>query len=442
MKQYEVQPLAVPLQAEVTVPGSKSITNRALLLAALAKGKSVLRGVLFSDDSRHFLDCIRKLGFHTEVSEADKEVIIYGEGGRIPNSTATIDVGSAGTAARFLTAFVGLGQGEYEIQSSPQMKKRPMKELFLVLEQLGAEITYLEEEYALPVKIQGAAGGNCQRNQVQLNIDRSSQFLSALLITAPMIKHDLTIELTGKRNAKSYVLMTEKMMKEFGHAGVEKETEQRYHIRAAEGYEARDYQVEPDVSAACYFYAMAALTGGRVLVRHVRSDSMQGDRKFLQVLEQLGCKKEVTDTGEIALQGSAGGKYSGITVNMADFSDQTMTLAALAPYASSPVTITGVGHIRGQESNRIAAIVTELTKLGITCEEKQDGMTIYPGMPHAGTVATYEDHRMAMAFSLIGLRTEGIIIENPDCCAKTFEGYFALLDDLCRNGGRNEKANH
>lgn len=434
MRQYEVMPVSSPVRTTVTVPGSKSITNRALLLAALAEGKSVIKGVLFSDDSRHFMECIRKLGFWTEISTDRNEVVLCGEGGNIPNKKAVIDVGSAGTAARFLTAFVGLSDGEYEVHSSPQMKKRPMQELFTALEQLGAAITYMEEPYAFPVKITGAkaAAPDNDVTRISLNIDRSSQFLSALLITSVMLNKELTIELTGKRSAKSYVQITERMMKEFGHGGVVQESDNCYVMGAGEKYGAREYQTEPDVSAACYFYAMAALTKGEVVVRHVTEASMQGDMRFLDVLEQLGCKKYITDSGEIRLAGEGNGTCQGIKVDMGDFSDQTMTLAALAPFAGGPVTITGVAHIRGQETNRISAIVTELCRMGINCLETEDGMVIYPGNPQPCIVNTYNDHRMAMAFSLIGLRTPGIVIDNPDCCAKTFEGYFSLLDDICR----------
>lgn len=434
MSQYEVKPVSKPVKTVVTVPGSKSITNRALLLAALADGESVIRGVLFSDDSRHFIDCIKRLGFQTEVSEAKKKVVICGNGGKIPNKKASIDVGSAGTAARFLTAFVGLSDGEYKVMASPQMKKRPMKELFLALEQLGAVINYLEEEYAFPVQITGAALAS-PHNRVQeifLNIDRSSQFLSALLITSTMLKNDLTIKLTGTRSAKSYVRITERMMKEFGHGGVVQKSDNVYLLHTGENYKPRDYRVEPDVSAACYFYAMAALTRGDMLVRHVTEASMQGDMRFLDVLEKMGCKKQIMENGEIRMLGLGGGTYPGLRIDMSDYSDQTMTLAALAPFAAAPVTITGVAHIRGQETDRIAAVVTELGKMGIACEETKDGMVIYPGKPKPCVVNTYQDHRMAMAFSLIGLCVPGIVIDNPECCAKTFEGYFDILDAICR----------
>lgn len=440
MKKYEVKPLDVAPDIEVTVPGSKSITNRALLLAALAAGTSTLRGVLLSEDARHFLDCLLKLGFSLTLDEEEKVVTVQGEGGHIPKKKATIHVGSAGTAARFLTALAGLSDGEYIVDASEQMRKRPMRELLQALERLGAKIEYLGEAYALPVHIVGAAlaAPDHTVSQIELDIDRSSQFLSALLITSTMLKRELTIKLTGKRKARSYVIITERMMKEFGHQGVTQLGEDCYRITPSAPYKAREYQVEPDVSAACYFYAMAALTGGRVKVRHVTEDSLQGDIRFLDVLECMGCHRECEKTGEIVLCGEevpgrhAVGKLQGITVDMSDFSDQTMTLAALAPFADSPVTIQGVAHIRVQESDRLHAIVTELTERGITCEEREDGVKIMPGIPSLGLVHTYEDHRMAMAFALLGLRVPGIRIENPDCCAKTFAEYFSILDDITK----------
>ena len=441
MKEYEVKPLDVAPDIEVTVPGSKSITNRALLLAALAGGTSTLRGVLLSEDARHFLDCLLKLGFSLTLDEKEKVVTVQGEGGHIPKKKATIYVGSAGTAARFLTALAGLSDGEYTVDASEQMRKRPMRELLQALEQLGARIEYLGEAYALPIHIVGAALAAPDHvvSQIELDIDRSSQFLSALLITSTLLKRELTIKLTGKRKARSYVIITERMMKEFGHQGVTQLEEDCYRITQSAPYKAREYQVEPDVSAACYFYAMAALTGGRVKVRHVTGDSLQGDIRFLDVLESMGCYKEREESREIVLCGEkvsgehAVGKLQGITVDMSDFSDQTMTLAALAPFADSPVTIQGVAHIRGQESDRLHAIVTELTERGIVCEEREDGVKIMPGIPSMGLVHTYEDHRMAMAFALMGLRVSGIRIENPDCCAKTFAEYFSILDDITKN---------
>jgi len=228
----------------------------------------------------------------------------------------------------------------------------------------------------------------------------------------------------------SYIRITKKMMEQFG---VECTFDgDSYHIKKGQNYQREIYEIEPDVSAACYFYAMAALTGGRTVVKNVHKDSMQGDLRFLEVLEKLGCHVTDTEAG-IEVTGTNDGHYPGITVDMNDFSDQTMTLAALAPFADSPTTIRNIGHIRLQESDRLSAIAKELTKMGIQVEEGEDFLVIYPGKPQPSLVSTYEDHRMAMAFSLIGLRSEGIVIDNPLCCKKTFEDYFILLDRIIKD---------
>lgn len=428
MDTYEVGQLKDCPDIRVTVPGSKSITNRALLMAAMAQGETTLSGVLFSDDSRYFLQALQDLGFVVEIDEENKSVKVEGLGGRIPKEKAEIYVGSAGTAARFLTAFVAMAEGTFLLKSSPQMQKRPMKELLDALRELGADIRCMEQEDTFPMEITGI-GTNCNEvREISLNIDRSSQFLSALLMTAPLRFKNLRICLTGQRSARSYVEMTEQMMKQFGHPGVTRVDENCYEVSLAT-YEAKDYPIEPDVSAACYFYGMAAITGGRACVPYMRQDSLQGDMKFLSVLEKMGCKLYWQE-GNLYLQGPETGKLQGIDVDLSDFSDQTLTLAAIAPYANAPVTVRNVGHIRGQECDRINAIETNLTKMKVRCDVREDGVTIYPSQPQPAEVETYDDHRVAMAFALTGLRAEGIVITNPKCCKKTFENYFEVLDKV------------
>lgn len=407
------------------VPGSKSITNRALLLAALADGKSTLTGVLFSDDSRHFLSCLVSLGFRVEINEPEQTVVVYGEGGNIPNKNAVIDVGSAGTAARFLTAFLGISKGTYRINSSEQMKKRPMGELFDSLSSLHSNIRFEEREGFLPVTICNASAPHASKAVV--NIDKSSQFLSALLISACLFQTDFTIEINGT-HGMAYIDMTIAMMEQFG-VQVIRQTETTFLIPAGQHYQAKDYKIEPDASAACYFYAMAPLLGISMTVKNCREHSLQGDIRFLHLLEQMGCTLLDTPDG-ICVTGNEQSRFSGIHADLSSCSDQTMTLAAIAPFADSPTTITGIGHIRYQECDRLHAVLTELTRLGISCEELPDGIRITPGAPKAAEVETYQDHRMAMAFSLIGLRTEGIVIKNAECCAKTFERFFEVLESL------------
>lgn len=427
---YRVKTLHKKIDWQVKVPGSKSMTNRALLMAALADGKTRLKGVLFSDDSRNFLGSLKSLGFAVEANEQTKEVIVTGLNGRLPVTSGEIYVGSAGTAARFLTAMLALTEGTFTINASEQMKKRPMKPLFDVLSEMGAKITYLEQEGFLPIKIQGIGKALSTNDMlhVTLDISKSTQFLSALMLVSPMLKQGLSIKITSERKDGSYIRITQKMMEQFG--AVTQFDGTSYKMPPDISYKAGTYQIEPDVSAACYFYAAAALTGGKTIVENVTWDCMQGDLKFIKLLEELGCTVRDTALG-IEVAGAENGEIKGITVDMKDFSDQTMTLAALAPFAKSTVRIENIGHIRLQESDRIHAVATELAKLGIKCEEEASAITIYPGMPKAGIVQTYDDHRIAMAFALIGLKVEGIEIENPMCCKKTFEEYFDVLEKLC-----------
>ena len=424
MNTYHVKTLTKPVDLKVEVPGSKSITNRALFMAALGNGESVLHGVLFSDDSRYFLSSLQSLGFRVQTDEDKKEVIIEGQQGQIPKKEAKIYVGSAGTAARFLTAMLALSDGVYTIQASEQMKKRPMKPLFDTLEGMGAKFTYLEKEGFLPVCIQGTRKA---KTEIEIDISKSTQFLSALLMMAPVLEENIRIRIVSEKKDGAYIRITRKMMEQFGV--VSTFDGEVYQIEKGQSYKNLSYQIEPDVSAACYFYAMAVLTGGRAVVCHVHQDSMQGDLKFLGVLEQLGAKVLDTPDG-IEVLGTPDGIYDGITVNMNDFSDQTMTLAALAPFARTKTVIRGIGHIRLQESDRLSAIATELKKMGITVEEGEDFLVIHPGEIRPSQVETYDDHRIAMSFSLVGLRAEGITILNPLCCKKTFENYFTLLDTI------------
>lgn len=435
MDVYNVKKIKKPLDICVEVPGSKSITNRALLLAAMSDGEVLLKGVQFSEDSYNFIKALKKLGFKTDVDIDAKSVKIIGMNGLIPAHEASIYVGSAGTAARFLTAFTAMGSGTYTLDASEQMKKRPMRELLEVLETLGAKFKWLGEEYNFPMEVTGIRKKIEDDNffvadrNVSLNIDRSSQFLSALLMAAPSVFTFLTINLTGSRDARSYVEITEQMMKQFGHKGVERLGADSYRVLSGH-YHVNEYQIEPDVSAACYFYAMAAVTGGTAIVKYIRKDSMQGDMKFISVLENMGCYTEWTSDGELKLYAPKNGKLKGIDINMSNFSDQALTLAAIAPFADSPVTIRGVAHIRGQESDRIAVIVNELGRMGIKCDELEDGVIIYPGIPSPATVQTYNDHRVAMAFTVTGMAAEGISIGNPLCCKKTFAQYFDVVESL------------
>ncbi|NBJ91532.1 3-phosphoshikimate 1-carboxyvinyltransferase [Parablautia muri] len=423
---YLVKKLQKKQEIKVKVPGSKSITNRALLLAALSNYQCTLQGVLFSDDSRAFLACLKELGFDVKINETEEEVIVQGEGGRIPDQHASIHVQNAGTAARFLTVMLALAGGEYKMQASPQMCKRPMKPLLDELEKAGVSFEFLGEEGHFPFLMRSQ---EISLKEISIDTGISSQFASALIMAGVLLKEGLKVILSGDRSEGSYIKMTLAMMEQFG-IPVVKEGRSCL-VSHMDFFGLKEYRIEPDVSGACYFYAMAPLLGTNVLVENIHMDSLQGDIKFLKILEKMGC--ELKDESEgVWVLGKGLSNYEGQDISMKDFSDQTMTMAVLAPFAMNPTLIRNIGHIRFQETDRIKAILAELTRLGIKCEEAldADGIRIFPGEIKEGEVETYEDHRMAMAFTLIGLKTGKIGIKNPQCCRKTFENYFELIENL------------
>ena len=424
----------------VSVPGSKSITNRALIVAALSDGPCILKGCQFSDDSKNFINCLKQLGFR--LKERGTDVTVYGCGGRIPEKKAGIYVGSAGTAARFLTAMLAVSDGEYEVNCSEQMKKRPMAPLFDALRSMGAEISCLEKEGHLPVRIIGRGHCDTSSEKIDINVDitESSQFLSALLIVAPLLGKNVKIGLTGSHGLK-YADMTVAMMESFGVKAVRNNG--NYIINPGT-YSAEEYRIEPDVSAAAYFYSLAALTGCSVTVENVTLPSLQGDVKLLDILKKMGCDcttcveqpDSTNNINNVIVKGPTDSEgyplklKGGFTADLSEFSDQALTLAVLAAYADSPITITGIAHIKKQESDRINSITENLSTLGIKTESGEDYVTIYPGETHGGEIQTFEDHRVAMAFSLAGLKTPGVTILDKECCGKTFKEYFEVFDEV------------
>ena len=433
MNQKQITPIEniINKHVTVTVPGSKSITNRALLLASLAEGDSKLRGALFSDDSRYFLKCIHDLGIKTIVDEPRQEICVKGLGGALSKKEASIYVGSAGTAARFLAAFLGCSEGRFFLDASEQMRRRPMEPLLKALTSIGACITCTEEEGHFPMEI---FGNGIVNNDITVDIDKSSQFLSALLISGCLCKENMHIHIQGS-HGMSYIQMTIDMMAQFG-VRVENVSENEFVIPAGQKYKALDYCIEPDASAAAYFWAMAAVLGISVTVAHTHFDSLQGDVEFVKILEKMGCSVEDAIDG-ITVTGPQNGKLKGIEVDMRTCSDQAITLAAIAPFADGPVCIKGISHIRMQESDRISAIIENLTALGVRVEEKLDGVIIYPSDDshslRPAVIQTHDDHRLAMSFAITGLRSPGVTISDPMCCKKTFENYFDVLEETIHN---------
>jgi len=417
-----IQPIPHPLAATVNVPGSKSLTNRALLVAALAEGETTLRNALESDDARYFIQALQQLGFTLSNSPSTNSLSVFGHDGKIPAHRAELFIGNAGTAARFLTAFVALGQGEFVIDGEPRMRERPIGDLLATLAQLG--VTADCPTACPPVKVYGAGlrGG---RATIAGNV--SSQYLSGLLMVAPYAQTPIELMVTGQLNSKPYVDLTLALMADFG-VSVERDGYQRFFITPQRYCAVRDYLIESDASAASYFFAAPAVCGGTVRVNQISRRSQQGDIAFLEVLAQMGCEiKEGANWIEV----TAPHQLRGMTVDMRDISDTAQTLAAIAPFATSPTTITGIASARAKETDRIAAMCAELTRLGVQVEEYPDGLKIYPGAAlRPATIQTYNDHRMAMAFALIGLRVPGVSIENPGCVSKTFPKYFEVLGGL------------
>ena len=419
----EIQPLRKPLDATIAVPGSKSYTNRALLVAAMARGVSTLTGALFSDDTRYMSASLRKLGVKIDADEKRTTFAVHGNGGEIPVSAAELYIGNSGTTSRSLTAYASLGHGKFVIDGDEPMRRgRPIADLLNALRQIGVSARTQFENGHLPVIIEadGLVGG-----KTRLDVSKSSQFLTALLLIAPYAKNGMEIEVVGKREMP-YIDITLSVMEAFG-TQVINEDYTYFRIEGGQQYQPRVYNIEPDASNASYFFAAAALTGGRVTIQHLHADSAQGDVQFVRILEQMGCQTTVSDAG-ITVTGPS--QLKGINVDMRTISDTALTLAAIAPFADSKVTIRNIEHTRWQETDRIHAMVTELRKLGVPVVEHQDGLEISPAPITPAAIDTYEDHRVAMAFSLVGLKVNGIQINNPECVSKTFPTYFEVLQSL------------
>lgn len=424
-KIYRVTPLTRPPDAEIRVPGSKSITNRAILLAALADGNSRLEGVLFSDDTRYMMDALTALGVDIDRDLERSVVVVRGAGGSWPRNSAHLYVGNAGTAMRFLTAALCLGGGPYRIDGVERMRERPIGELVRALRTLGAEVSCERDEFP-PVEVRR---GGIRGGRVRIGGRHSSQYVSALLMVGPCLPEGIEVEISDRLVAAPYVSMTMAVMGAFGAQAEEVEPGRLYRVAGGTGYRSREYRVEPDASGAHYFLAAAALTGGRVRVAGLGRDSLQGDVRFADLLADMGA--EVRWEAE-AIEVRGRGRLAPIDADLNEISDTAPTAAVLAAFAEGESRLRNIAHLRWQESDRLRAVATELARLGIEAEETGDGLRIRGGSPRAARVETYQDHRIAMAFALVGLRVEGIEIADPDCVAKTFPDYFARLEELRR----------
>jgi 3-phosphoshikimate 1-carboxyvinyltransferase len=417
-----IQPCG-PVRGSIRPPGSKSITNRALICAALADGRSLLRGALDSEDTRVMLDSLQRLGITVSANLGRDEIAVAGCSGRIPASDAQLFLANSGTSIRFLTAMTTLGHGTYRLDGVARMQQRPIADLLDALNQLGADARSQHGNGCPPVVVRGdgLAGGSAT-----VRGDISSQFLSGLLLAAPYARRGVQLIVDGPLVSQPYVRMTLAVMTAFG-AAADATDLSRFHIPPDHPYRARDYAIEPDASAASYFWAAAAITGGRVTVEGLHRGALQGDVDFCDCLARMGCRVEETPAGLCV----TGGTLHGIETDMNAISDTVQTLAAVALYADGPTTITGVGHIRHKETDRIGDLARELRKLGGEVQELPDGLRIIPGPLRPARIETYHDHRMAMSLALVGLRTAGVTILDPGCTGKTYPHYFQDLEKLC-----------
>lgn len=418
--------LGRPAVGDVVVPGSKSLTNRALLVAAAASGTTLLRGVLASDDTEAMADCLQGVGVTVNQDLAACTAEVIGISGAPSSPTAagvTVNARQSGTTARFVVPYLAAGSGSFVVDAHEQMRARPMTDLFSALSDLGVSYEAIGPSGHLPVRLRanGLGGG-----VVRVPGNVSSQFLSGLLLAAPLASNALVIDVVGDLVSIPYVDLTLSVMRSFG-AFVENDEYRRFVIEPTGYVSPGEYQIEPDASAASYFFAAAVATGGRVRITGLGEGAEQGDVRFADVLGELGAT--VSRTAD-ALEVAANGPLRGGVVDMVDCSDTAQSLAAIAPLATGPISVTGIGFIRRKETDRIAAVVTELRRLGIDATEDLDGFTITPGAPQAAVVDTYDDHRMAMSFTILGLAVPGVSIANPGCVAKTFPGFYDVVDAL------------
>jgi len=406
----------------VVVPGSKSLTQRALVIAALAQGRSVLRSGLLSEDTQYLVEGLCALG--ATISLSPDEMVVEGTGGQIRNPGRTIFLGNNGTALRFLTAVASLGQGAFSIDGDRRLRERPVGSLLDALKTFGINARSRDDKGYPPLLIEakGLSGGKVILRDVE-----SSQFVSALLIAAPYARKDVDIRLEGRTVSEPYVNMTLNVMEYFGVRAT-REGENHYGVTGGKPYSGKHYLVEGDASSASYFYLAAALCGRRIRVDNISAKSLQGDMAFLGIMESSGCSVERGDSWVEVVGGSLrGGEW---VLDMRRMPDMVPTLAVLSAFRPGRTIITRVPHLRFKESDRIAALVTELNRMGVQAEERDDGLIIEGGKPQGAEIETYDDHRIAMSFAVAGLVVPGMRIKNRACVAKSFPGFWDELKKL------------
>lgn len=415
----EIKPLE-NLDATLTLPGSKSYTHRALIAAALASGESVLTNALKAEDTELTARALALMG--ARLDWQGHTVRLRGTGGRPAPVSESIYLGNSGTSMRFLTAVAALGRGTYRLAGTPRLCERPMGELLEALKDLGVTAISEKGNDCPPIIVHG---GGVAGGKTSLSGAVSSQYLSALLLVGPLSSRGVEIEVTGELVSRPYVDITLSVLSAFAIT-YSREAYRRFVIPGGQAYASREYGIEADASSASYFWAAAAVTSGRVTIANLDLESVQGDIDFLSVLARMGCHLISSSQG-ITVEG---GPLQGIVMDMSAMPDLVPTLGVLAAFAQGETVIQGVAHLRHKESNRLAAVVAELRKMGIAAEETSDGLRIVGGNPHGAEIDTYQDHRIAMSFAVAGLKVPGVIIRDPGCVAKSFPDFWEYLEKL------------
>ena len=424
-----IDPVDGPIKATIRPPGSKSITNRALICAALANGTSTLIGALDSDDTRVMIDSLQKLGveidadFQSAQSSQSARLTIKGNGGDFKSPVDDLFIGNSGTTVRFLTAALAFAGGEYRLDGVARMRERPIGPLVDALNGIGASVVAESPDQCPPVAIKSPAitGGS-----VAVSGNISSQYLSGLLMAAPLASGDIEFKIVGDLISQPYVHMTIAVMKSFGVTVEHDDELSHFRIAADQRYRSCEYDIEPDASAASYFFAAAAICGGTATVEGLSRDSLQGDVGFVDCLEKMGCDV-AWNFDSISVTGPA---TVGIDVDMSDVSDTVQTLTSVALFVGSPTHVRNVAHNRVKETDRIGNLAIELRKFGVQVEEREDGLSVFPGPLNSAVMETYDDHRMAMSLALVGLKQSGVLITNPSCVGKTYPRFFEELKEF------------
>ncbi|QQS43914.1 3-phosphoshikimate 1-carboxyvinyltransferase [Candidatus Roizmanbacteria bacterium] len=416
MKQIQLKPIQKPVEATVVIPGSKSVTNRALVMAALTRGAVTIKYPLWSDDTEAMIECLQTLGI--KIEKRDHEVIVRGSIADVKKSGYELNARLSGTTIRFITALAAIVPGVKKIFGIGRLNERPIKDLVDGLRQMGIEIVYENQDGFPPIAVHQST---VTKRFVRMHGDVSSQYFTALLLIAPVIG-GMTIEVEGNQISKSYIDITLEMMREWG-VSVQNNDYKWYEVPAG-SYRMSEYIVEGDYSAAGYFAGIAALTGMTITLKNLRQDSTQGDKKFLEIIQKMG-NEVVYDEDRITIKGTG---VRALEVDMESCPDQAQTLAVLAAFAEGVTKMTGVRSLRVKETERVKAVQQELAKMGIRTESPdEDSLHVFGGKPHAAVIDTYHDHRMAMSFAMAGAKIEGMKINDPEVVKKTFPEYWEKL---------------